>query len=480
MDNQIKCVVLTEDGKVLYRKEDSNGTGSLYLMDEGAVSVIPDAKYAGISWDKKYIGIAYDYGIDVYSAEGDKIATYSLPDYWIEDEELNRISSITPFHEGEWVLVVSEGGVYVLAEDDVALIHGESEELGAMVYGCVSPDEAFIAVGNQDSEHIILEVETEFEVWDEVSPVSACANYAQFNKDGSHVLLSSCQEEEGHSIILGLDEGDITEVEQTFKVTAGASYDEGFILGTEEGQIVYVKPDGSTSQAYDVGAAVSGMDVSTDGKRLAVGTITGDLHLLDVEFESNKDLNFAEKGAGQFYFLQEDYAKRFAGANNKTTEYRREVCEKCGGVKIVYDKALKIEIEGRKKGNYYCARGHFFIDSKLEEVLVENKITGFYTKEIEGDNAENIKEMVIVGSGGFLRNKKGRMLKKCENCNKVAEKYDELIGIVVLEEDWDGTDIFLIENFKGVPVVTQKVKELFEANKIKNAIFVPIEEYEFG
>ena len=430
MDNQIKCVVLTKDGKVLYRKEDSNGTGSLYLMDEGAVSVISDAKYAGISWDKKYIGIAYDYGIDVYSAEGDKIATYSLPDYWIEDEELNRISSITPFHEGEWVLVVSEGGVYVLAEDDVALIHGESEELGAMVHGCVSPDEAFIAVGNQDSEHIILEVETEFEVWDEVSPVSACANYAQFNKDGSHVLLSSCQEEEGHSIILSLDEGDITEVEQAFKVTAGASYDEGFILGTEEGQIVYVKPDGSTSQTYDVGAAVSGLDVSTDGKILAVGTIAGDLHLLDVEFES--------------------------------------------------DKALKIEIEGRKKGNYYRARGHFFIDSKLEEVLVENKITGFYTKEIEGDNAENIKEMVIVGSGGFLRNKKGRMLKKCENCNKVAEKYDELIGTVVLEEDWDGTDIFLIENFKGVPVVTQKVKELFEANKIKNAIFVPIEEYEFG
>lgn len=184
----------------------------------------------------------------------------------------------------------------------------------------------------------------------------------------------------------------------------------------------------------------------------------------------------------QFYFMEEDYEKNYASAYNQTKDYERRICEKCGGVKIVFNKELEIEVEGRKKGNYYSTVGHFFVDSKFENVLLKNEISGFVTKEIEklNDSAEDIKEMVIIGEGGFLRNKSGQSFEKCDACNKVSENYDRMIGTMIYEEDWSGHDIFLIKNYNGIPVVSEKFKSVCEKNKIKNVHFTPVEEFELG
>ena len=143
---------------------------------------------------------------------------------------------------------------------------------------------------------------------------------------------------------------------------------------------------------------------------------------------------------------------------------------------------LEIEVEGRKKGNFYSTVAHFFIDSKLENVLLKNEISGFVTKEIEklNDNAADIKEMIITGEGGFFRKKNGELFEKCDICNKVSENYDRMIGTTIYEEDWSGDDIFLIKNYYGIPVVSQKFKDVCEKNKIKNVQFIPVEEFELG
>lgn len=47
----------------------------------------------------------------------------------------------------------------------------------------------------------------------------------------------------------------------------------------------------------------------------------------------------------QFYFMEEEYEKNFASAYNKTKEYERTICEKCGGVRITFNKALEIRDE---------------------------------------------------------------------------------------------------------------------------------------
>lgn len=184
----------------------------------------------------------------------------------------------------------------------------------------------------------------------------------------------------------------------------------------------------------------------------------------------------------QFYFMEEEYEKNYASAYNQTKDYERKICEKCGGVKIIFNKELEIEIEGRKKGNYYSTVGHFFIDSKLEKVLLNNDISGFVTKEIDklNKNAEDIKEMIITGEGGFFRKKDGELFEKCDICDKVSENYDRMIGTIISESDWSGDDIFLIKNYQGIPVVSQKFKDVCEKNKIKNVQFIPVEEFELG
>ena len=292
-EQHIGCVVLTKDGKILFRKGKTEERGELYLIDGENISKIEKAKYAGISWDKEFIAIAYDYGIDEYKNDGTKIGTFSLPDYWIDDKWLNSIISITPFNNGEYILVVSLGGIYVLADDDIALIHprdDEDEDYYEMIHASVSPRDLFIAVGDKDSEHIILDVEEEFEINEVIDCVSEYAHYTQYNKVGSYVIFNSCNMSEGESVIFGADTDEITAVSISFKMTAGASYDEGFIVGTEDGNIISVNPDGSWNWRYYVGSVVTSIDMSEDGKILVVGTTAGNLHLLNLQYDES-DIN---------------------------------------------------------------------------------------------------------------------------------------------------------------------------------------------
>ena len=288
LKQHIGCVVLTKDGKILFRKGKTEECGELYLIDGENVSKIENAKYAGISWDKEFVAIAYDYGIDEYRNDGTKVGTFSLPDYWIDDQWLNSIISITPFNNGEYILVVSLGGIYVLAEDDIAFIHprdDEEEDYYEMLHASVSPRDLFIAVGDKESEHIILDVEKEFEISEVIDCASEYANYTQYNRMGSHVIFNSCDASGGESVILGVDTDEITEVSLSFKMTAGASYDESFIVGTEDGNIISVNPDGTWNWRYHVGPQVNSIDVSNDGKILVVGTSAGSLYLLKLEHD---------------------------------------------------------------------------------------------------------------------------------------------------------------------------------------------------
>lgn len=187
----------------------------------------------------------------------------------------------------------------------------------------------------------------------------------------------------------------------------------------------------------------------------------------------------------QFYFMEQDYDGNYAEVHNRNRDYVRTECEICGRPKVTFDKAQVLELVGRKKANFYCGSGikfDFYVDEKLENLLTENNITGISFKEIEKYNSsvDGLKEMVIEGRAGYLRKKNGELLEKCEKCNCIVEDYSEVIGATIMEEDWDGADIFLIENYRGIPVVTRKVKELFEGNKIKNTIFTLIEEFELG
>ena len=49
-----------------------------------------------------------------------------------------------------------------------------------------------------------------------------------------------------------------------------------------------------------------------------------------------------------------------------------------------------------------------------------------------------------------------------------------------INEEWDGSDIFYFKDWKGLIVVTEKVKYLLEKNKMKNVAFANLEEFAFN
>lgn len=53
-----------------------------------------------------------------------------------------------------------------------------------------------------------------------------------------------------------------------------------------------------------------------------------------------------------------------------------------------------------------------------------------------------------------------------------------MIGMKIDTEEWDGSDIFFIKNFEEIPVVTERIKEILEANKIKNVTFTNVKDIE--
>ena len=198
--------------------------------------------------------------------------------------------------------------------------------------------------------------------------------------------------------------------------------------------------------------------------------------------QSKKDDRRKEKTMEKFYFMKRDYDANYAKSIYVSHNTDIMECELCGGIYVQILGELHIKMKGKKKGDYYCVPGHFILGKKLRDLFIENKITGFELKDICIDSGigfekEGLQEMVIVGRSGYLQKADGTLFGKCEKCGRVLEDMDGYVGTMI--HDWDGSDVFLIKNLRGIPVVTEKVKELCEKNKIKNVVFTDVTEFEF-
>jgi len=184
----------------------------------------------------------------------------------------------------------------------------------------------------------------------------------------------------------------------------------------------------------------------------------------------------------EFYFLSTKDG--FAKAIQEESPYERKICEECGGVWITELENICVSFRGSRKGNYYKIPAHFMIDSKLKELFQKNQITGYELKDINfvgsyGFRDDGIQEMIITGRAGHLQKLNGEEFEACSTCGNIIEDISDLVGVSFDISKWDGSDIFLIDNFEGIPVVTEKIKDLLEKNKIKNVSFTNIKEKEF-
>lgn len=194
----------------------------------------------------------------------------------------------------------------------------------------------------------------------------------------------------------------------------------------------------------------------------------------------------------KFYYVktEEKYAKAYFVSYEKDCS----ICDECDEVYAITRKGLyHTRLKGKKQGDFYRAPGCYIGNSKFRGMLKKYEITGYDICDVVVEKWEDqrnnvididtsdLKEIMIKGKSGWYMDKNGNDIKRCQKCGHVDfYAKEELHGISVPEDAWDGSDIFSCSNWHGVMLCTERLKEACEKEKIKNIQFIPLDEFTFA
>ncbi len=197
-----------------------------------------------------------------------------------------------PFPDGRCVLLVSSQGIYLLTPEGCRRIlptgggaAGDPLAHLAMEHGAVSRDGSLIAVGCQDSNHLIYN--DRLELIGDIGNPSSCPHCAAFSADHSVILLNACHFYQGTTIgvptrlLPGLTtrpypaDARTPVLEGSSRVYAAASRADEFIIGDATGYVRAFGLDGTPRWRQFIGSSIGDIDVAADGRVLAVSTAAG-------------------------------------------------------------------------------------------------------------------------------------------------------------------------------------------------------------
>ncbi len=225
-----------------------------------------------------------------------------------------RCDEIIPFNDGQRVLLRNPTGVYLIsAAHGVQRLHpqefdegdGDGDDGGPytwpknhqdaddgepqgsllamdMLHMALSPDERFIAVGDQDSAHILLDAQ-DGRPLRRLDTQSSYPHHARFSHDGTRLWFNSCHLYNGITIATPVDAADDTEgtvVNAQWRVYASATQPGMVVMGDASGYVHAMDDEGRTLWRHHVGISISAIETSPDGSLLLVGSYGGYLAVL--------------------------------------------------------------------------------------------------------------------------------------------------------------------------------------------------------
>lgn len=217
---------------------------------------------------------------------------------------------LIPFNNGQRVLLRNSTGVYLLTPDAVQRLHPlQWDEDGPytwaknqqahpdgnrlrlhMVHMALSPDEQYIAVGDQDSAHTVLNAQglgrAEVQVMARCAPLSAYPCHATFTHDPSKLLASACHLYTGSTGVasvqfMGLPtqaaKGDLAlqPIQTQWRVEASAAVAGLVVLGDANGTLHGLDDTGQVLWHHHMGGAVAAIDLAPDGSTLIATSHSG-------------------------------------------------------------------------------------------------------------------------------------------------------------------------------------------------------------
>lgn len=144
---------------------------------------------------------------------------------------------------------------------------------------------------------------------------------------------------------------------------------------------------------------------------------------------------------------------------------------------------LFVDIKSKKQADIYMTSySEWLLSDKVVDVFRKYDITGYELKPVEVCNVElpyKLWEMVVTGWAGVAPEKSGIKLKPeecCQYCNKL--RYTGLINpeYLIDENQWDGSDIFMVWPLPKFVFITEKVVNIINKEKLTGCLYIPLEE----
>lgn len=316
-------VLLLEDGRLVFRVGATHERNRVIVANGSDLRTLEDVLCVGRSPDRRYIAVARPRGVEIRDGwDGPLCRKLRWPTH--RERALSRarrkphdgpppITAIIPFPDGERALLMSPEGVFVLDPTAVTLVHPREEDSEsyldwhskqfpdeepvqtiAMEHGAISPDGRYIAVGEQDGNHRVLDAKSLAEIAS-IAPRSAYPHHAVFSADGGQLALNSCHFYNGETIAVatallpglvtkpGKRDRRLLTLDRECRVYASAVRRDEYIFGDAYGYLRAFSVGAEPRWRHHVGATISGMDISEDGGRLVVATHGGTVHLLELD-----------------------------------------------------------------------------------------------------------------------------------------------------------------------------------------------------
>jgi hypothetical protein len=216
---------------------------------------------------------------------------------------------LVPFPDGGRVLLVSGDGIFVLSPNSVERLLPTREQLREhfswqrekypadpltcsidMEHGTISNEGTLIAVGEQSSSHLVFNSDLQ-EVF-QVPPGSEYPHHAIFSADDAVLALNSCHFYNGTTV--GVSTASLRnkptgtspepfQLQDGARVYAAAARNDEFIVGDASGYVRAFDMTGKYRWQQFIGSSVEDIDLSADGRRMAVSTYAGFLSIFHLD-----------------------------------------------------------------------------------------------------------------------------------------------------------------------------------------------------
>jgi hypothetical protein len=316
----IPLVRFLDDGSLVAR------IGTQYEKEAKSVHIrgdtvleLPTVAAFGRSPNRKYFAFAREDGIEIREGwTGQRTALCPWPsgtedvpsDFEVSAFEQHPTPTrLVPFPDGGRVLLVSGDGIFVLAPNSVRRLLPTREQLRDhfswlrekyptdpltcsidMEHGSVSNDGTLIAVGEQSSAHLLFDSDLQLVL--QLAPASEYPHHAVFSADDTVLALNSCHFYSGTTVGIAtaaLRNRANASAQEPFQLQDGArvyaavARNDEFIVGDASGYVRAFDTTGRYRWQQFIGSSVGDIDLSADGRHLAVSTYAGFLSIFRLD-----------------------------------------------------------------------------------------------------------------------------------------------------------------------------------------------------